>query len=91
METDDREKVKFELMIPRESMLEVRRTLFIAGISLQEFFTQVARLVERHDERMESVIALAVERQKAQVTADSNNKLAGNSLYNVLEDKSPFK
>lgn len=79
-------------------MVECRKQLFKQGVSIQGFFTQVLRLVERNDEMARKIYELAKEEavKKAQQQREngeppSSGARAVNVLYNMLEKQMPLK
>jgi hypothetical protein len=84
----DKEKITFEIRIPKESAIEIRKKLFLSGVSLTQFFSYMALLLERNDPAVEAILSSIVERQKKEVI--DQKKMNPNSLYNLLESESPF-
>lgn len=83
-------KVKFELAVPRHSLIELRRKLFIAGVSLQEFVSQIVILSEHNNPKMEEVFQLIAERANSSHEYDEKKKMTVSVIYNAIEMKSPL-
>lgn len=78
------------IAVPRTSLVMFRRIMYENGITLQEFISQIIRMVVDRDPKMKAVLEAAKSKRIA------NNKpkfiyTTPQALYSALEQKNPLK
>jgi hypothetical protein len=89
-------RLRLDVEVPHESIIEFRRLLFAHGVSLQEFLAFLFVSSQMNEKNVMDLIGLTkIEKLKNNLQKSENtnvrNPTSANALYNLLEKKSPLK